>query len=364
MEFQVEKFVQATGAKIIQHGKPIPGYGVSTDTRTLQPGEIFFCLKGPHFDGHNFVDEAVKKNAWGIVTEQVPGPWSLVPGPSWVFQVVDPLISLGDLARWWRSRFKIPCVAITGSNGKTTVKEMTAAILQQRWSTLKTEGNFNNLIGLPLTLNRLTDRHQAAVLEMGMNAAGEIRRLTEIANPTIGLVTNATAAHLEKLQTVEAVARAKAELYEAMNPKGCAIYNAEDAWMRKEVQKIKGRKISFGMQPDSDVRFEHMENIGFDSMELKLAVRQKIVKARLKTTGIHNVMNAMAACAAALELGFDPKEMQAGLESFVPLKMRFEQTQLVNGVRLINDAYNANPVSMEMAFKTVSRQPRAGRFLA
>ncbi|MBI4125129.1 MAG: UDP-N-acetylmuramoyl-tripeptide--D-alanyl-D-alanine ligase, partial [Deltaproteobacteria bacterium] len=135
-------------------------------------------------------------------------------------------------------------------------------------------------------------------------------------------------------------------------------------WMRKEVQKIKGRKISFGMQPDSDVRFEHMENIGFDSMELKLAVRQKILRARLKTTGIHNVMNAMAACAAALELGFDPEEMRAGLESFVPLKMRFEQTQLVNGVRLINDAYNANPVSMEMAFETVARQPRAGRFLA
>lgn len=199
---------------------------------------------------------------------------------------------------------------------------------------------------------------------MGMNAPGEIARLTEIAAPTVGVVTNAAAAHLEKLGTVEAVARAKGELYAALPPNAVAVYNAEDPWMQKEAQKFAGKKMAFGMRADCDVRFEHMENIGFDSMELKLAVREKIVQAALKTTGIHNVMNAMAACTAALALGIDIPAMQAGLESFVPLKMRFEVTQLANGVRLINDAYNANPASMETAFKTVARQPRAGRFLA
>ncbi|MDO8526807.1 MAG: UDP-N-acetylmuramoyl-tripeptide--D-alanyl-D-alanine ligase, partial [Deltaproteobacteria bacterium] len=283
---------------------------------------------------------------------------------SWVFEVPDTLHALGDMARWWRMQFDIPCVAITGSNGKTTTKEMTASILQARWKILKTEGNFNNLIGLPLTLNHLNASHQAMVLEMGMNDFGEIRRLTEIAEPTVGAVTNAAAAHLEKLESVEKVAEAKAELYDTMNKNGVAVYNAEDLWLSKKVAAFSGKKISFGMGQASDVRFEHMECSGFDSMELKLSVQGKHLEAKLKTTGIHNVMNAMTACAVACGLGLPLEAMKEGLENFKPLKMRFEQIQLANGVRLVNDAYNANPLSMEAAFRTVGAGKRAGRFIA
>ena len=272
--------------------------------------------------------------------------------------------ALGDIAQWWRSQFSIPCVAITGSNGKTTTKEMIASITQAKWKTLKTDGNFNNLIGLPLTLNRLNKDHGIAVLEMGMNAVGEIERLTKIASPTVGIVTNAAAAHLEKLHTVEAVAKAKAELYEAMNPEGYAIYNAEDPWLSKLVKNFKGKKISFGMRGGCDILFEHMENFGFDSMELKLSVQGKLFQAKLKATGLHNVMNAMSACAVGVSLNLSHDLIQQGLENFTPLKMRLEQIQLDNGVRLVNDAYNANPVSMEAAFRTVGAARRAGRFIA
>lgn len=362
MEFNVKQFLKSVGAKVLQKGTAEICAGISTDSRTIQSGQLFFALKGPNFDGARFCEEISKKNAWGIV---VQNPTVKIRNPNtWIFQVADPLKALGDVARWWRSQFKIPIVAITGSNGKTTTKEMAASIFAQKWNVLKTEGNFNNLIGLPLTLSRLTAHHTAAVLEMGMNEVGEIRRLTEIAGPGVGVVTNAAAAHLEKLQTVEAVARAKCELYEMIPATAVAVYNAEDPWLAKLVQNFRGKKISFGMRPGCDVRFEHMECIGFDFMELKMTVQGTLLKTRLKTAGIHNVMNAMAACAAAIELGLPVDIMAAGLSNFEPVKMRFEQIQLANGVRLVNDAYNANPLSMAAAFKTVNRAKRAGRFIA
>ena len=374
----MKQFLKVACAKVLQEGEKKTFRGISTDSRSVKTDELFFALKGPHFDGQAFCEAAVKQGATGIVVQKdqgqwtkdnglknkVPSPWSTVHSPFWVFQVPDTLHALGDITGWWRRQFNIPCVAITGSNGKTTTKEMIASILATRFHVLKTEGNLNNLIGLPLTLSRLEKQHEAVVLEMGMNAAGEIRRLTEIAGPTIGVVTNAAAAHLEKLQTVEKVAEAKAELYAAMNPSGMAVYNAEDPNLSKKVQTFKGEKIAFGMSSQNDICFEHMESAGFDSMELKLSVRKKNLKARLQATGIHNVMNAMAACGAALGLRFSIEEMQKGMEAFKPLKMRFEQIQLANGVRLVNDAYNANPVSMEAAFRAVGAAKRAGRFIA
>ncbi len=370
MEFNEEQFLKATKAKILQQGPAKSFKGLATDSRLLKKGELFFALKGPHFDGHEFCKIAIDNGASGIVVD----PAKLLAGrressqttggQAWIFEVADTLKALGDMAHWWRNTFEVPCIAVTGSNGKTTTKEMIASILSTRWNVLKTEGNFNNLIGLPLMLDRLNRFHKAAVLEMGMNASGEIKRLTEMANPTIGVVTNAAAAHLEKLQTVEKVAQAKAELYEAMRPDGVAVYNAEDPNLSRLAQKFKGTKIAFGMSSKNNVCFEHMESIGFDSMELKISVRKKGLRAQLQTTGIHNVMNAMAACAGVLSLGFTIEEMQRGLENFKPLKMRFEQIQLANGVRLVNDAYNANPLSMEAAFRTVGSAKRAGRFIA
>lgn len=364
MEFKVKQLLTAIGAKTIQEGKDIPCLGIATDSRSIQKQELFFALRGPNFDGHQFAAEVLQKGAWGVVLQKKPSSKIQNLKKGWVFGVSDALKALGDLAQWWRSQFSIPCVAITGSNGKTTTKEMAATILETKGKILKTEGNFNNLIGLPLTINRWNQEHQAAVLEMGMNDFGEIRRLTEIADPTVGAVTNVAAAHLEKLQTVEAVARAKTELYEQMSQRGIAVFNAEDPWLAKLVKGFSGRKISFGMGSECEVHFEHMESVGFDSMDLKLAIQGKLLEATVQTTGVHNVMNAMAACAIALALGVPLEGMKKGLEKFKPLKMRFEQIQLGNGVRLVNDAYNANPVSMEAAFRTVGRAKRAGHFIA
>lgn len=361
----MKQFLAATGAGVLQEGSSKPCAGFSTDSRTLKAGQLFFALKGPNFDGHDFCGKVLEAGAWGVVVQNLKfKSKNLKLGGGWIFQVPDALQALGDIARWWRSQFDIPVVAITGSNGKTTTKEMTASILAQKWNILKTEGNFNNLIGLPLTLERLSKNHQAAVLELGMNDFGEIRRLTEISAPKVGVVTNVAAAHLEKLHTVEAVARAKSELYETLPPAAAAVYNAEDPWLKQCVKKFRGRKIAFGMAEACEVRFEHMESAGFDSMDLKLSVSGKALKAQVKTAGTHNVMNAMAACAAALSLGLPLETMQKGLEDFRPLKMRLEQIQLGNGVRLVNDAYNANPVSMAAAFQTVNRGRRAGRFIA
>ena len=276
----------------------------------------------------------------------------------------DTLTALGDLAAWWRKKFSIPCVAITGSNGKTTTKEMVASILGFKGAVLKTEGNFNNLIGLPLTISRWENSHRYAVLEMGMSDFGEIKRLTEIAAPTVGCVTNVAAAHLEKLGEMEDVARAKGEMFSAMNSSGMIVVNAEDPLVCKKAELFRGKKIFFGMQKHCEVRFEHWEQKSLDEMFIRFSIQGRICEVLLPFSGFHNVMNCLAAAAVALAVSASDVEILQGLQKIVPLKMRFEQVQLANGVRLVNDCYNANPGSMEMAFRTVGSAKRAGRFIA
>ena len=366
MEFSADNFMTSSGAQMMAEGVKRPACGIATDTRTLKKGELFFALQGPHFDGHAFCEQAIEKGAWGVVVSRtrVPEYQSTGVSPPWIFQVKDTLQALGDLAGWWRRQMPAQCVAITGSNGKTTTKEMLASMVATRLSTLKTEGNFNNLIGLPLTLSRLEKKHEVAILEMGMNAPGEIARLTQIAAPQVGIITNAAAAHLEKLHTVEEVAKAKAELFAAMDAQGTAVFNVEDPCIRPLGEKFPGKKISFGMRKEALIRFEHMEQEDLSGMELKFSIGKERLKARLCVAGLHNVMNALAAAGGAFALGLSPAEIEKGLENFKPLKMRFEQVQLGNGVRLVNDAYNANPLSMEAAFRTVGAGRRSGRFIA
>src|SRR3989338_8296181 len=272
MRFSAEEICQILQPQVLQRGMADSCSGIATDSRTLQKGELFFALHGPHFDGHQFCEKVLQQGAWGAVVETQNAKNKMPHASGWIFGVNNTLMALGDVAKNWRRQMHLPVVAITGSNGKTTTKEMLAAILGVRWNVLKTEGNFNNLIGLPLTLNRLESTHQAAVFELGMNAPGEIYRLTEIANPQVGVITNASAAHLEKLHTVEQVAKAKGELFEAMQSSGTAVFNYEDPWVRPLGEKYRGRKISFGMQQKADVRFEHMESGRLDRMELRFAV--------------------------------------------------------------------------------------------
>lgn len=360
MKMTLGDIAAATQGCIAAGSAALPCAGVSIDSRTLAAGELFVAIRGAHFDGHAFLEQARAAGAAAAVVR--PGT-ALPPGMAAV-EVADPLQALGDLASWWRRRFAVPCVAITGSNGKSTTKEMVAAIAGALGPVLKTEGNFNNLVGLPLTVFRWDDAHRAAILEMGMNALGEIRRLTEVAAPTVGLITNVTAAHLERLHTVEAVAAAKGELFETMAPEAIAVVNGEDRWVRELGRSRPGRTIVFGMQNDFDVRFLHMETTGLEAMDLKIAVGAREFRLALPVPGAHNVMNALAAIAVGVALDIDPAEAVERLVHFRPMAMRLEQVQLANGVRVVNDSYNANPESMRAAFRTVGAAKRAGRFVA
>lgn len=360
MKFQIKDIVEATGGRLISGDPGLTCDGVSTDTRTISEGGLFLAIKGVRYDAHEFLDKAISNGAACLLVDR----GNRVPTGTAVIEVADTERALGDIAAWWRSKFQIPRVGITGSNGKSTTKEMVAAIASSLGKVLKTEGNFNNLIGLPHTIFRLEREFDVAILEMGMNAPGEIKRLAEIADPTIGLITNATAAHLEKLHTVEAVANAKGELFEAMRSDGIAVINQEDKLVKQLARLHSGKKITFGMQNDCDVRFMHMETEDLDTIDLKFAAYGKEYLVHLPVPGAHNVMNALAAIGVGLALGIEVDAMISRLEKFKPMSMRFERIQLANGVRLVNDSYNANPESMRAAFQTVGMAKRAGRFIA
>lgn len=350
----------ATGGRITRGDASVVCESIGIDTRRLPANALYVAIPGVHYDGHDFLGDALAAGSHAAVVRR----GTTVPRGMATIEVDDTVRALGDIAAWWRSKFMSPCVAITGSNGKSTTKEMAAAVVGALGPVLKTEGNFNNLIGLPLTVLRWDEEHVAAVLEMGMNAPGEIRRLAEITRPSVGLITNVTAAHLEKLHTVDAVARAKGELFEAMDDRSVAIVNAEDRWVREMSKQHAGEKIYFGMRNDCDVQFLHMETDGLDGMDLKLAIRGKEFCVTLPVPGAHNVMNALAAVAIGVALGIDGDEAVGRLAEFHPMSMRFEQIQLANGMRVVNDSYNANPESMRAAFRTVGAAKRSGRFVA
>lgn len=360
MKFRLGDIVRATGGRLIAGDENLSCSGVGIDTRKIAAGELFVAIRGAHFDGHDFLNDAASRGASAFV---VKDGTTLPDGMAGVL-VPDTERALGDLAAWWRAKFDIPRVAITGSNGKSTTKEMAAAIAAGLGDVIKTEGNFNNLIGLPLTVFNFSSGHKVAILEMGMNAPGEIARLTRIADPTVGLITNVTAAHLEKLGSVDAVARAKGELFDELSERGLAVINDEDRRVKEMGAKFKGRKITFGMQNSSDVCFRHMDMDNFDSMKLKFAVDGREHEVLLPVVGAHNVMNALAAIGVGISLGIDPGEAAERLAGFKPMSMRMERVQLANGVRVVNDSYNANPESMKAAFRTVGAAKRAGRFLA
>ena len=362
MKFGLEQIVKAASGRVLSKGSASHVCGVSIDSRQIKAGELYVAIKGPHFDGHNFVGDCVKSGAVAALVEK--GSKVTSAGEAWVIEVDDTVTALGDIAACWRKTKQCLCVAVTGSNGKSTTKEMLASGLAKTKRVIKTEGNFNNLIGLPLQVLRLTDDVDVAVFEMGMNAPGEISRLAKIVAPDVGIITNVNPAHLEKLHTVENVAMAKGELFDAMASDKTIIVNAEDPWCVRLAEKFKGRKVTFGMQNDCDVRFGHMASEGLEKSDITFWVDGREFAVSIPVPGVHNVMNSLAAFAAGYALGVKVITMIPGLEKFSPMKMRFERVQLLNGVQLINDCYNANPSSMQAAFRTVSAAKRSGRFIA
>lgn len=350
--FEIAGIAAATGGRIIGPDTGVIS-GVSTDSRTVVPGELFVPLRGERFDGHAFMEEVIGKGITTLLAEETwleqrPG----IPPSATIIAVNDTLRALGDLAAAYRRRFSIPLTGITGSNGKTTTKEMLATILEQTGSGLKTEGNLNNLIGLPQMLFRLRAGHQWAVLEMGMSEPGEIDRLAEIAGPRIGIVLNAFPAHLESMGSLENVARAKGELLLRLPSEGCAVYNADDALIALQPSPRGVRRLSFGLGK-ADVRASEIEPLGITGQRFSLQCEGAQYPLLLRAFGRHNVYNALAAAAAAHALGITPEHIKAGLEAFRPYDKRFRLEQAGELV-LIDDSYNANPASMEAALATLA----------
>jgi UDP-N-acetylmuramoyl-tripeptide--D-alanyl-D-alanine ligase len=336
------------------HGEDRSCTAVSTDTRAIQPGDLFIALKGEKFDGAAFAEQALASGAAGVMVNA--GAKSQA---SPAIHVADTRIALGQLAASWRSRFAIPVIAITGSNGKTTVKEMTAAILRAAAggnAVLATEGNLNNDIGCPLMMLRLRAWHRCAVLEMGMNHPGEIRYLTLLAKPDIALVNNALSAHIGHMGSVRAIAEAKGEIFEGLSATGTAIINADDGHADYWRSLNGGRRVlTFGFAPTADVRGEYQA--GTFGGVLKVHAAQGSVTVDLQVAGEHNARNALAAIACALAAGTALQIVADALSAFSGVKGRLQRRPALHGGRFIDDTYNANPDSARAALAVLSRQP-------
>jgi UDP-N-acetylmuramoyl-tripeptide--D-alanyl-D-alanine ligase len=281
-----------------------------------------------------------------------------------VIAVPDTLTALGDLAQAWRSRFPVPVVAITGSCGKTTAKEMTARVLSRAYQVLKNELNLNNLIGLPQTLLSLDAAYEAAVVEMGMNRFGEIRRLTEISRPTVGVLLNVYPAHTEGVGCVEGVAQAKGELIEALDREAWLIYNADDPRVACQAAAFPGRALGFGLEPGAGLRAMDRQARGRAGQMARLEWQGQSWALQLHVPGLHQLYNALAATAVGLALGLAPAETAAALADFAAIVRRSQVQTLASGVHLLNDCYNANPGSMALALKTLGEIRDHGRAVA
>lgn len=361
--FSEQEVLQATAADKVEQGAAPSFTGVSTDSRQACRGCLFVALRGERFDAHEFVAQAAAGGAAGAIVQR-GAKRSATSGGFALYAVEDTLKALGALARFHRDRFSLPLAAITGSNGKTTAKEMAYAILCVRGPALKSEGNLNNEVGLPLTLLRLGPEHVAAVVEMGMNHVGEIERLTSIARPDAGLITTIQPAHLEGLGSLENVAKAKGELFRGLGPQSVAVVNLDDPRVVQQAEAARAGRMTFGRSDRADVRILRIESLGPAGWRVAFGFRGREHVVRLAFVGEHNVDNAAAAFALAAALGYSPDECVAGLERARPQAHRLSLVPSPGEVTLLDDCYNANPSSMAAALQTLRALRGGGRAVA
>lgn len=348
MNLTVDEVVKACRGKFIKGNPQESILGISIDSRNIMPGELFIPLKGERFDGHDFITEACKRGAAGSLTSNLE---SVKGCEGSIILVEDTLSALQDIAHFYRKKFPIPFIAVTGSTGKTTTKDLISKVLSQRFNVLKTTGNLNNQIGLPLTLLKLNSQHQIGVVEMGMSGFGEIARLTKIVNPRIAVLTNIGLSHIEKLGSVENIAKAKSEIFEGLEQNGKAFLNADDIHlleMRRKFPHIEFK--TYGIK-NGDIRAVNIVSSGQKGITFDIVSDERTEYGFiLKIPGVHNVYNALAAVSVGFEFGLNPDEIQAALRDFKMSKMRLEITEEKDSnLIIINDAYNASPDSMKAA---------------
>jgi UDP-N-acetylmuramoyl-tripeptide--D-alanyl-D-alanine ligase len=352
----LDTVLAATGGRLAA-GRARPGFaGVSIDSRSLKPGELFVAVAGPRFDGHEFVAAAAARGAAAALIEREVAAPEGFP----LLRVPDTTRALADLARHVRLAAGLPVLCVTGSTGKTTTKEIGAALLSALGPVLKSEGNFNNQYGLPLSLLKLLPEHRSAALELGMSGAGELRRLSAIAQPDVAVITNVAAVHLEFFASVDEIAHAKAEILEGLRPGGTAVLNGDDVRVWRIGERHPGRVVWFGRERDWDVTARD-ERPSADGTRFLLQVAGESLEVSLPLSGAHNVMNFLAAAAAAHALGVPPARLAELGRGLAPAPHRGERLRLGEGVTLVDDCYNSNPAALEAAVAALQLVPGARR---
>ncbi|QPK62509.1 UDP-N-acetylmuramoyl-tripeptide--D-alanyl-D-alanine ligase [Methylomonas sp. LL1] len=351
MKLQLSDIAQAVQGTLIGNDLTVTGVGI--DTRTLNSGDLYIAIKGQHFDGHDFVGKAEQAGAAAILVSQ---PLS---SPLPQIRVKDTHLALAELAGYWRKRLAVKIAGVTGSNGKTSVKEMIAAIFATQGNTLFTQGNLNNDIGVPLTLLRLDQSHGYAVIEMGANHPGEIAYTSRYAQADVCVITNVGQAHIEGFGDISGVANTKAEIIESLSPEGTAVLNRDDPfydfWLEEKVGQRK--HASFGFDAAADVRAENiiaqLDQQGFTT-RFDLKTKTESLGIQLNLAGEHNVKNALAAAAVAMQFGIGLADIKRGLEQMKPVTGRMQALQGRKNNLVIDDTYNANPASLKAALTAVS----------
>ena len=353
---RVAEFLSSTG----EFDPQAVAQGYSIDSRTVQPGELFFAVQGERMDGHDFVEQSLQKGAVAaVVRSDQLGRYAM---KNRLLPVTDTLVALQTLATAVRRLWGKPLVGVTGSAGKTTTKEAIAHVLSTRFRVLKSEGNLNNHFGLPLMLLKLEPGQETAVIEMGMSHSGEIAVLAKIAHPEIGVVTNVAPVHLEFFNSVSDIARAKYELIESLPASGTAVLNADDEYVSQFGRDFKGKVVTYGLGPTADVRAENIKTLGADGSTFDVVVSGCRENATLPLVGTHNIHNALAAVAVGLDRGLSPSQAAGALASLAPPDKRGEVVQLDN-ITVINDCYNSNPKALEAMVDALAAMPASRRIV-
>ncbi len=360
-QFTCADVVKATGGKLISGNLDAIFTDIGTDSRQIKNGSLFVPIIGEKFDAHDFVKNSLETGAAGAIVSKLDGS---LPNDKVIIEVDDTLIALGNLAKWYRSTFDVPVVAITGSVGKTSTKEMIHAILNKKFSTLKTQGNFNNAIGLPLSVFKMDNKYNAMVLEMGMSSLGEISWLSKIANPQIGIITNIGLSHIETLGSRQNILKAKLEVLDGMSPEGVLILNYDDPMLAGIRDFVDRKVITFGTEDGADVRAEGIFGKGEYGSEFTLSIHGELYEVKLSVPGSHNVYNALASIATGKVLGIPIPDMIEALRDFSSDDSMRMFIQDIAGVKVINDSYNASPASMKAALKVLQELDVSGKKVA
>lgn len=359
MKLSLVKVAEFAGATVDFDAQAV-AQGYSIDSRTIRPGELFFAVKGERLDGHDFVEQALKNEAVAAVVRR--DQLARYPGGARLLAVDDTLVALQRVATSVRRLWGKPLIGVTGSAGKTTTKEAIGHILSTRYRVLKSEGNFNNHFGLPLMLLKVEPEHDMAVIEMGMSHLGEIKALAKIAQPETGVVTCVAPVHLEFFDSLASIARAKYELIESLPSGGTAVLNADDEYVSQFGRDFHGKVVTFGLQPTADVRAERIDPQGALGAKFIVAVDGCHEPAVLPLVGKHNIYNALAAVAVALQQGFLPSEAVAALSSLAASDKRGQVIQ-VGDTTVINDCYNSNPKALDAMVDALATMPARRRIV-